>query len=73
MADPTWNDPIKEWLAPYVDCMLDNGYDLGKHDKVKKDIKDIKRAIDNKSMPQGNPWPEDKIKTFDLWVEQGCK
>jgi hypothetical protein len=71
MANPSWDNPIKEWFAPFVECMLDNGYNLGDYGAVKASIGDIQGAIDGKRMPQGDPWPDAKIATFDAWVTAG--
>ena len=76
----TWYNRMLELFKPYVECMINQGIDLGKYngtdgDSVVENIDAIKAAIDNGSMPRGAQyqkiWTEAKGKFwFDCWYQQ---
>jgi hypothetical protein len=77
----TWYNRMQQIFAPYVECMLNQGINLGKYngtdgDSVVENISDIKTAIDNGSMPRGAQyqatWKAANGKFwFDCWYQQG--
>jgi hypothetical protein len=79
----TWYNRMQQIFAPYVECMLNQGINLGKYngtdgDSVVENISDIQQAIDSTppSMPRGaqyqQQWAKDNGKAlFDQWYAAG--
>jgi hypothetical protein len=77
----TWYNRMQALFEPYVQCMIGNGIDLSKYngsdgDSVVENIEEIKKRIDNGSMPRGAQyqatWKAANGKFyFDCWYQQG--
>jgi tyrosinase len=73
MAGPTWENPIKSFFRQFdIDSMKDNGIDLGSYQDVKKHAKPIYERTAAGDMPCDEPWPADRVATFQQWKDAGC-
>jgi len=73
MAGPTWENPIKSFFRPFdIDTMKDNGIDLSSYQDVKKHAKPIYERTAAGEMPCDEPWPADRVATFQQWKDAGC-
>lgn len=69
---PTWTNDIKKlFTATDIAHMKPRGYDLSSYDDVKAKSAAILAAVSNKSMPPGNPWPQNWVDLFQAWINGG--
>jgi hypothetical protein len=73
MAGPTWENPIKSFFRPFdIDSMKDNGIDLSSYQDVKDNAKHIYERTSAGDMPCDEPWPADRVATFQQWKDDDC-
>jgi hypothetical protein len=72
----TWESVIKDFFTQLdVGCMRarDKGLDLSDYDSVTKFKTEILGRVRSGSMPKGGPrWPDEKVATFENWINDGC-
>jgi hypothetical protein len=54
-----------------VDFMKEYGLDLSSYEQVKARATDIYERLEDRSMPCDEPWPDDDITLFKLWMQEG--
>lgn len=54
-----------------IECMKDFGFDLGKLSDVRMRSSQIYDRLEDKSMPEDGPWPEENIAKFKQWMDDG--
>ena len=56
-----------------VDCMSSFGVLLDDPAwmRVPANAQSVYGAVSNGSMPPGTPWPEERVKTFKQWIDEG--
>lgn len=52
-------------------CMSSFGFDLGSARDVRDQIDVIFERIEDRTMPPGNPWPDEHIARFRQWMDEG--
>jgi hypothetical protein len=57
--------------SPDVDFMKEYGLDLSSYEQVKARATDIYERLEDRSMPCDEPWPDDDITLFKLWMQEG--
>ena len=57
--------------SPDIEMMKPFGLDLSSYADVKEQAAEILARLEDKSMPCDGPWPEEQIKLFKRWVEEG--
>jgi len=57
--------------SPDVDSMKEYGLDLSSYEEVKGQAKEIYARIADGSMPCDEPWPEERLALFKLWMDEG--
>lgn len=54
-----------------IACMKDFGFDLGKLSDVRMHASRIYERLEDKSMPEDGPWPDENIAKFKQWMDDG--
>jgi hypothetical protein len=57
-----------------IDCMKSMGIDLDDPAWmcVPANARSVYDAVASGSMPPDDPWPEERVRLFQRWVEAGC-
>lgn len=72
IQNPTWED-ISNLISNYsVKHMKGQGLDLRDYNQVSAMAHKIYYYLAYKIMPLGNPWPDEKIATYNNWLINGC-
>jgi hypothetical protein len=51
--------------------MREYGLDLSSYEEVKTQAEEICARLEDGSMPCDEPWPEERLTLFKLWIQQG--
>lgn len=54
-----------------VMCMSSFGFDLASYEDVRDQADVIFERVEDKSMPPGDPWPDERIALFKQWMDEG--
>lgn len=54
-----------------IECMQDFGFDLGILGDVRMRASQIYDRLQDKSMPEDGPWPDENIAKFKQWMDDG--
>jgi hypothetical protein len=68
----TFEDLKKLWPPEAKTCMGD-AVKLWDYKWVKDNHKKIMKRLNNKEMPPGGGWPDDKIAKVQAWIDGGMK
>jgi hypothetical protein len=68
----TFKDLKKLWPPEAKTCMGD-AVKLWDYKWVKDNHKKIMKRLNNKEMPPGGGWPDDKIAKVQAWIDGGMK
>lgn len=54
-----------------IECMKDIGFDLSQLSDVRMNAAQIYERLEDKSMPEDGPWPDEQITKFKEWMDEG--
>jgi len=57
---------------PDVKTMKRMGLDLSSYHEVKAKSADIYARLEDGTMPCDGPWPEERVKMFKQWMDEGA-
>jgi hypothetical protein len=57
--------------SPDIDSMKEYGLDLSSYEDVKAQAGAIYARLEDGSMPCDGHWPEEQLKSFKQWMEEG--
>ena len=57
--------------SPDIDSMKEYGLDLSSYGDVRAQAGAIYARLEDGSMPCDDPWPEEQVKLFKQWMDEG--
>ena len=54
-----------------IACMRRFGFDLSQLSDVRMNAAQIYERLEDKSMPEDGPWPDEQIAKFKEWMDEG--